>query len=79
MLNGSYPLTNCCHEHQIFSQINDAYSVYIKLNDSEVLTLSGQHDTFAPQTVIFVTITGLAFGQRAASLNPLSSWEDPGR
>lgn len=33
----------------------------------------------ATQTVIFVTITGLACGQKAVSLNPQSSWKDPGR
>lgn len=39
------------------TEINDIYSVCIKLDDSEVLTLSVQHDT--TQTVICLTITGL--------------------
>lgn len=39
----SYKLLACAPN--ILTEINDVYSVYIKLDDSEVLTLSGRHDT----------------------------------
>lgn len=72
-LNSCFKCRCCCWNHSsiklllqapnILTEINDVYSVYIKPDDSEVLTLmAAQH--VATQTVIFVTITGLACGQR---------------
>lgn len=57
----------------ILTEINDVCSAYIKLGGG------ADSITTATQTVIFVTITRLACGQKAVSLNPQSSWQDPGR